>query len=122
MSIINKLEFFTPTTKGIHVNPRKHRRHVFCNSLKKQIRLLNGEETKGRKWWVEDGDEVTTSLRYSNEPINFGEGTHFSVSSLDELKTVYEELIKEVSQGGFDELLDNHWEQSSFNPENRKVS
>lgn len=122
MSIISNLNVFTPTSKGTHVNPVKHRRYVFCNSLKKQIGLLSGEETKGRKWWKDYGDEVTSSLRYSNETMNLGEGTHFSVSSLDELEGVYQKLIDDVSQGGFDELLEKHWEKSSFNRKNQKVS
>lgn len=122
MSIINNLNVFTPTIKGDYLNPVKHRRHVFSNSLKKQIGFINGDEVKGRKWWKDYGDEVTSSLRYSNEPLNLGEGTHFSVSSLDELKEVYQKLIDEVSQGGFDELLEDHWENSSFNRNNQKLS
>jgi hypothetical protein len=122
MSIISNLKVFTPTTKGCHVNPVKHRRYVFCDSLKKQIRLIDGDEIKGRKWWTDYGDEVTSCLRYSADALDLGNGTHFSVSSLDELKEVYSELIEEVTQGGFDELLEKHWEKSSFNHKNQKVS
>ncbi len=121
MSIINDLSIFTPSSKGSFTDPTKHRRGVFINSLKKQIGLLNGEEIKGRKWWREQYGEVVSSLRYSTTCMDLGEGTHFSVSTLDELKDVYSDLIEEVSKGDLDGLLESHWNKSSFNPENRKV-
>jgi len=122
MSIINNLNVFTPISKSSFETPVKHRRTVFCKSLKKQISLINGDETTGRKWWKDHGDEVTSCLRYSTTgTINLGDGTHFLVSSLDELKDVYLKLIEEVSHGDYDELLENHLKKSSNDEENTHV-
>lgn len=122
MSIINNLNVFTPTSKNSQATPVKHRREVFCTSLKKQIGLITGEEIKGRKWWKDFGDEVTSCIRFSTTgTINLGEGTHFSVSSLDELKEVYLKMIEEVSQGDFDELLEKQCEKFLVNSENQNV-
>ena len=122
MSIINNLNVFTPTSKNSQATPVRHRRDVFCLSLKKQISLISGDETKGRKWWKEYDDEVTSCLRFSTTgTINLGEGTHFSVSSLDELKEVYLKMIEEVSQGDFDELLEKQCEKFLVNSENQNV-
>ena len=122
MSIINNLNVFTPASKNSQATPVKHRRDVFCMSLKKQIGLINGDETKGRKWWKDFGDEVTSCIRFSTTgTINLGEGTHFSVSSLDELKEVYLKMIEEVSQGDFDERLERHLKKSSNDEENTHV-
>ena len=122
MSIINNLNVFTPTSKSSFETPVKHRRTVFCDSLKRQISLIDDRNSKGRRWWRDHGDEVTSCLRYSTTgTINTGEGTHFSVSSIEELKDVYLTLIEEVSQGEYDEVFENHLKKSSNDEENKHV-
>ena len=118
MTIINNLNVFTPISKSSFETPTKHRRSVFCDSLKRQISLIDDRNSKGRRWWKDHGDEVTSCLRYSTTgTINLGDGTHFLVSSLDELKEVYLKMIDEVSEGEFDEVLEKHLKKSSNDEE-----
>ena len=122
MSIINNLNVFTPTSKSSFETPTKHRRTVFSDSLKRQICLIDDPNIKGRRWWKDHGDEVTSCLRYSTTgTIDLGEGTHFLVSSLDELKEVYRKVIDEVSEGEFDDVLEKHLKKSSNDEENTHV-
>jgi hypothetical protein len=121
MSIIDELQVFRPSYKGSFSHPTNHRRQVFVDSLRKQIRMIDGENLKGRQWWREEGGVVVACLRYATDVIDLGKGTHFTVSSLEDLKKVYEALIGEVTEGKFDEILESHWKKSSFNRKNRNL-
>jgi len=123
MTILNTLTTFKPSRKGVFDDPISHRRNLFIGNLKKQILMIDddeGEEIKGRRWLRKSGDGYSSCLRYSTDIVEFKDGiTHFSVESGERLKEVYETIIKEVGDGGFDEMLEKHWDLSSFNKEDK---
>lgn len=120
MKIINTLTTYKPSRKGIFIDPATHRRDIFIKSLKKQILMIDDKEMKGRRWWRASGKGYASCLRYASNIVEFEDGTtHFSVDSGDELKEVYEKIIDEVENGEYDKILEDHWEKSKFNRDNR---
>jgi len=119
MSILNNLEMFTPTTKGTFIDPVTRLRNVFTDGLNKQIKMMDDGGVKGRRWWKQEGDDVYSCLRYCSTALDLGEGTHFRTSSLEHLKEVFTAIVQEVSDGGFDKRLADHWDKSSFNVKNK---
>ena len=121
MSILNELNTFIPTSKGSFSDPINHRRNLLVENLKKQISMLDDEEIKGRKWWRQEGNSFVSCIRFSTDIVKFeNSNTHFTVDSKERLKEVYNLIIKEVDEGNFDKILEEHWNKSKFNKKNQK--
>ena len=113
MSILETLN--TCNFNGKTTDPVTNRRNSFISSLRNQISSLKSDDFEiKRPWYRTDEDGLKGSLRFSNKPIDLGDGRHyFLVKDKEELIDIFGKVLQETNDKEFDEILENH--VSTFN-------
>ena len=113
MTILKTLN--TCKFNGKTTDPITNRRNSFISSLRNQISSLKTDDFEvKRTWYRTDEEGLKGSLRFSNKPIDLGDGLHyFLVEDKDELIRIFEKVLEETNNKEFDEILEDH--VSTFN-------
>lgn len=107
---IASLKFVSrPVTSMFNRDPAAKRRSNFVMGLNKQLDVLSGKEDteKVRAWFYPKGNGWIASVKYRNSAITLdGTNAFFEVSSKTALSTIYKSVLKEVSEGEWDSILE----------------